>query len=82
MPEGRQRMEEIFAERTICIRCVHHRHDTDGPVWYDHRCGHPDALQSRPDFTLGTVEYEMAFCRDVNPTGSCDLYEEAPCPKN
>lgn len=76
------------ATTVICIKCKHYRHQpqrmaslppssgpSDSGIWYNHRCGHPSSLQKRFDYTIGRDESEQAFCRDINPSGGCKLYE-------
>lgn len=68
----------MLGTKVICIKCKHHRSE-HGPVpeaWYNHTCGHDTALKRSVDYTLGRDVYERAPCRDINPNGDCELYEE------
>ncbi len=68
---------------TICVKCQHHH--GIGPIWYDQRCFHPEAalppeldvVTGRTVFNGGANEGPSPYCRDVNRTGHCKLYEGA-----
>lgn len=72
----------------ICIKCKYHR--GRGDMWYDQHCAHPDTLREptvdpvmgRKAFmgrnSLGDVYFtteQMPYCREMNPTGECSLFE-------
>lgn len=66
-----------ITDEKLCINCKHHLQEDsriNQECWYHHFCKKVERIAK--EFVYGKSHTEYAHCREINPEGKCEMFED------